>query len=101
MNGCFLITAGQAIFSNVLLEALPRHAPDVNPALVLGTGAGDIHNVFHGVDLIGVLDSYMVGLKAAFALGLAAAVLCVFISFLAPMGKLPTESGKKTESIAL
>ncbi|KAK0625513.1 MFS gliotoxin efflux transporter glia [Bombardia bombarda] len=95
INGGYFISAGQAIFSNQLLHALPTYAPDVDPALVLSTGAGDITNVFAGEALGGVLSSYMVGLKNAFALGLAAAALCVPISMLAPRKKLPSDGGKK------
>lgn len=72
-----------------MLQSLPRLAPDVDRALVLATGAGDIRNVFVGAALPGVLDAYMVGLKGAFALGLAAATLCVPVGLLAPMKKLP------------
>ncbi|KAK7926912.1 dynein heavy chain [Apiospora marii] len=89
VNGAYFITAGQSIFANQLLQSLPRLAPDVDPSHVLGTGAGDIHNVFAGAALPGVLDAYMVGLKGAFALGLAAAAVCVPIGLLAPMKKLP------------
>ncbi|KAK8033518.1 hypothetical protein PG991_002916 [Apiospora marii] len=89
VNGAYFITAGQSIFANQLLQSLPKLAPDVDPAQVLGTGAGDIHNVFAGAALPGVLDAYMVGLKGAFALGLAAAAVCVPIGLLAPMKKLP------------
>lgn len=94
MNGAYFIIAGQALFANQMLRSLPRLAPAVDPALVLATGAGDIHRVFAGAALPGVLDAYMVGVKAAFALGLAAAALCVPVGLLAPMRKLPKHSDR-------
>lgn len=101
VNGLYFISMGQAIFSNRLLEVLPRLAPGVDTGLVLSTGAGDIHQVFGGPLLTGVLQSYMVGLKAAFALGLAAAALCVVISMLAPMKKLPAKADDNKEVIVM
>ncbi|KAJ8130857.1 hypothetical protein O1611_g2770 [Lasiodiplodia mahajangana] len=78
-----------SIFSNQLLDALPRLAPTVDAAAVLATGAGDIRHVFAGEVLDGVLKSYMVGLKAVFAFSLATAAFSVLVSLLAPMKKLP------------
>lgn len=63
--------------------------------MVVLTGASELHNVFPLDVLPGVLEAYMVGIKAAFAVAVAfcgAAFLC---TFLIPMGKLPSHAPGK------
>ena len=62
----------------------------MNPSLVLLTGASELHNVFPPDVLPGVLEAYMVGLKAAFVVSVAFSGLAFLCSFAIPMKKLPT-----------
>lgn len=87
------VSAAQAGFTNKLLERLPVEAPNVNPAIVLMIGASEIANVFTGDDLAGILESYMAGLKVAFAMTIAClgtvAVVVPFARWESLKGKIP------------
>ncbi|KAK4948600.1 hypothetical protein LTR10_012604 [Elasticomyces elasticus] len=97
IGGAFSTSVGQAAFVNRLLATLPKTAPGVHPALVLLTGASDLHNVFAPDVLPGVLQAYMVGLKAAFAVALAFCGVAVVCSLAIPMSKLPSHAGVPSE----
>ncbi|XPS68737.1 hypothetical protein M3J09_001023 [Ascochyta lentis] len=92
IGGAFSTSAGQAGFVNQLLKELPRTAPLVNPLLVLGTGASELHNVFPSDVLPGVLEAYMVGIKAAFAVALAFCGVAFLFSLLIPAKKLASHA---------
>ncbi|MCJ1439371.1 hypothetical protein MMC27_008763 [Xylographa pallens] len=81
IGGAICVSAAQSVFSNRLLRSLPANAPSVNPTTVLNTGASDIRVVFAGQQLEGVLASYMIGLRSAFALGIACAVAATVTSW--------------------
>ncbi|KZT52961.1 MFS general substrate transporter [Calocera cornea HHB12733] len=72
VGGAFLISAGQSVFANTLVRSLAHTAPGVEPGRVIATGASALHDAFTAAELPGVLSAYMDGLKAAYALGLAA-----------------------------
>ncbi|KAF4626230.1 hypothetical protein G7Y89_g11933 [Cudoniella acicularis] len=58
-------------------------------------GASELHNVFSPDVLPGVLEAYMVGLKAAFAVAVAFSGIAFLCSLAIPMKKLPShESGE-------
>ncbi|ORY58559.1 uncharacterized protein BCR38DRAFT_527572 [Pseudomassariella vexata] len=92
VGGAFSISSGQAAFINRLLATLPKTAPDVNPALVLATGASELHNVFPPDVLPGVLEAYMIGIKAAFSVVVAFAGTAFLLTFAIPMKKLPSHA---------
>lgn len=75
------VSAAQAGFANRLIDAVPRYAPGVNPALVVATGATDIRSVFSAVQLRGVLEACMDGLKTPFAISIACACTTFVLSF--------------------
>jgi MFS transporter, DHA2 family, glioxin efflux transporter len=81
--GSFFVQAAQAAFGNKLVHRLHTTAPDVNPSLVVATGATDLSSVFSPEQLPGILVAYMAGLKDTFALAIAAAgmatVVCIFL----------------------
>ena len=54
------------------------------------TGASDLHTVFSPEVLPGVLQAYMVGLKATFAVAVAFSGVAVVSCLAIPYGKLPT-----------
>ena len=92
IGGAFSTSAGQSAFVNRLLATLPKTAPGVSPGLVLLTGASELHNVFPPDVLPGVLEAYMVGLKAAFAVAVAFSGVAFLCSFAIPMRKLPSHA---------
>ncbi|KIV94475.1 hypothetical protein PV10_02240 [Exophiala mesophila] len=100
VGGAFSTAAGQSAFVNRLLATLPTTAPGVNPGLVLLTGASELHNVFPADVLPGVLEAYMTGLKAAFAVAIAFCGVAFLLSWGIPMRKLPTHEPGKAQMIA-
>lgn len=62
-----------------MVNVLPFSAPDVDPALVILTGATEIRTAFTPAQLPGLLIAYMAGLKIVFALAVAGtgAALCI------------------------
>lgn len=59
------------------MHKLAETAPSVNPALVTGTGATDVHRLFSGAELDGVVRAYAWGIKVVFAITIAACGLTV------------------------
>lgn len=73
----------------------------MNPGLVLATGASELHNIFPPEILPGVLEAYMVGIKAAFAVAIAFSGVAFLCSLTIPMRKLPThEPGQAPMAMA-
>ena len=80
--GAFSVSAAQSLFTNRLIETLPRNAPGLSPSQVVATGATDLRNTFpNPSDLNGILKSYITGLKASWAVGIALAGVAVLASF--------------------
>ncbi|KAF2790137.1 MFS general substrate transporter [Melanomma pulvis-pyrius CBS 109.77] len=99
VGGAFSTSVGQAAFVNRLLATLPKTAPGVNPGLVLLTGASELHNVFPPDVLPGVLEAYMVGLKAAFAVAVAFSGVAFLCSLTIPLKKLPSHEPNETPMV--
>lgn len=64
------------------------------------TGASELHNVFPPDVLAGVLEAYMDGLKAAFAVSLAFCGIAFLCTLAIPLRKLPTHTSNEA-SMAL
>lgn len=85
MGGAIFVSAGESILSNQLLQALAINVPELDPAEVLNVGASGLRTRFSSTLLPGIIESYMVGLKGAFALGTAVAVAAVATSLGPPI----------------
>lgn len=73
--------------------------PTLSPALVIGTGATDVRNVFGPTDLPFVLDGYVKGIQTAFIVGIALACFCTLSAFLSPIKKMePAEKPAQVSS---
>ena len=72
-----MLAAAQSGFVNQIVHKLASTAPNVNPALVAGTGATDVHQLFSGTELDAVVRAYAWGIKVVFALTIAACGLTV------------------------
>ena len=94
VSGALSLSIAQSLFANRLLSSLPRFAPNVDPKLVLITGATEIRKVFAREEVQGILLSYMTGLKAAFAMAIAAAGFTVLASFLPEFKSIRGRVGK-------
>lgn len=74
------MAVAQSALFNQLLDKLASTAPNINAALVLGTGASELRNVFTPEDMTAIVPAYMAGLKVAFAISLTAAGLAFCFS---------------------
>ncbi|KAL4972517.1 major facilitator superfamily domain-containing protein [Aspergillus desertorum] len=72
VGGAFFLSAAQSAFNNQLLKELAVALPEVDPATALATGATQIRDAFAPDQVPLVIDAYMVGLKAVFAIIIAA-----------------------------
>lgn len=75
IGGAFFVSAGQSVFTNYIITTLASNAPSVSATKLIATGATDIRNVFSADQIPGVLNSYLSGLHAAFALTIVSAGL--------------------------
>jgi hypothetical protein len=80
-----------------MLQALLKSAGNLEVALVLGTGASELQQVFSGDDLTAVIAAYMVGIKDVFAFSLACAALSVLLTLFIPFKRLPEHRKKPVE----
>jgi len=80
IGSAFIISAGQAIFANRLIQSLALTAPSVDPQLVISTGASALREVFSPDVLPGILRAYMDGLKGAYALAIASLGVATLVS---------------------
>ncbi|KEF63583.1 uncharacterized protein A1O9_01561 [Exophiala aquamarina CBS 119918] len=81
VGGAVFISAAQAGFVNKTLKALAVKAPDINPGLVVATGATDLRKVFTEEQIPRILSAYMEGLKVPFAMCIAFAGVSFVIAF--------------------
>jgi hypothetical protein len=82
LGGAVFIQMGQSLFSNKLVKVIPDNVPNVNPALIVGTGATELRDVFDKELIPGIIRSFLAGLKDAYILAVALAALATVISFL-------------------
>jgi MFS transporter, DHA2 family, glioxin efflux transporter len=67
-----LLSAAQSAFNNQLIKSLAASLPTIDPRIALGIGATEIRKAFTADQVPRVIDAYVEGLKAVFALTIAA-----------------------------
>ncbi|KAL3431922.1 major facilitator superfamily-domain-containing protein [Aspergillus tetrazonus] len=72
VGGAIFLSAAQCAFNNQLLKELAATLPEIDPAIALATGATQIREAFEPNQIPLVISAYMVGLKAVFAIIIAA-----------------------------
>lgn len=105
--GGIWVPVGQNIFGNQLMNTIRRLRPEIDPTMVVSTGATEIRRVFSAEDIPAVLEGFMQGLRGAFILGTACASVSVVILIVAffidyhvlthgqpPRGRRPRVSSK-------
>lgn len=97
LSGAYFVAIAQSLFANRMLHALTSGSDHLDVALVLGTGASELQDVFSGDDLTAVLDAYMVGIKDVFAFSLACAAFSVILTALIPFKRLPDHDKKPSK----
>ncbi len=80
-SGAFSVSAAQSIFNNELLKKLATLANGVDPGAVFQAGPTGIRENFSTDQVTGILLSYMKGIKASWAMGIALAGMTLLVSF--------------------
>lgn len=78
LGGAIFISVGQNVFTNKLLSNLKAAIPDLDPAIVLATGATDLKNVIAANYLPRVLIAYNNAVVQCFYVGVAMACMSAF-----------------------
>lgn len=100
VGGAFFVSAAQSAFLNRLITTIASSAPNVNPAMVVGTGATEIRTVFPPEDVPGILIAYMAGIKVALGISIGGAGIALLIGIFGKWKRLNTETMKETGAAA-
>ncbi|KAL2813862.1 major facilitator superfamily domain-containing protein [Aspergillus granulosus] len=95
VGGSFLLSAAQCAFNNEVIKTLAVTLPEIRPEFVLGTGATQIREAFTTAQVPLVVDSYVVGLQAVFAITIAAFGVATFTGFLGSWKRLHGDALKE------
>ena len=93
-GGTTFIAAAQSAFGNKLISTVPITAPDLDPAIVIATGATQIRNAFSPEQVPGVVRAYMEGVKVAFALPIGSTAVGFLVSLLSSWKRLNIDIAK-------
>ncbi|KAM0342627.1 hypothetical protein ACHAPU_009356 [Fusarium lateritium] len=69
LGGALCVTAGNTVFTNTLINKIHEHVPEIDPYLVIATGATNIRNVIRAEWLDGVILAYNDALTTSFYVG--------------------------------
>ncbi|EMC91453.1 hypothetical protein BAUCODRAFT_39638 [Baudoinia panamericana UAMH 10762] len=97
LGGALFISVAQNVFTNRLLSNLKQVVPDLDPALVLATGATSLKSVIPGQYLGGVQTAYNSAIISCFYVAVAMAAMSIFGSVFMEWKSV---KGKKIEMAA-
>ncbi|KAL3424015.1 major facilitator superfamily transporter [Phlyctema vagabunda] len=100
LGGAIGVSVAQNIFDNRLVQSLPILAPSTSVETVLGVGAYGLQTSFSGNQLQGILESYMVGLKAAWALSIAMFGLACLVPLAAERKSIKPKDGSSGVTVS-
>lgn len=96
-SGVIGVAAGNSIFTNRLIAALPAKAPGVSASQAVNVGAYNLADTF-GDAVNGVREAYMVGIKDAWLMTLALCGAAFLVGLAAPrvsiLGKMGADDNK-------
>jgi len=95
IGGAIFLSAAQSAFNNQLIHALTTSLPNIDPIVALGTGATQIRQAFSAAQVPLVIEAYTVGLRAVFAITVAAFGVSTIVGLLGSWKKLHSEDLKK------
>ncbi|KAK5242029.1 MFS sugar transporter [Cryomyces antarcticus] len=78
LGGALFISIAQNVFTNQLLKSLKEAVPDLNPAIVLATGATSLKTSIEARFLPGVLQAYNTAIMDTFYVSVALGALSLF-----------------------
>jgi hypothetical protein len=94
LGGAISISIAQNIFSNGLIQNIPKYTHGVDPATIINAGATHIRDVTPASQLPGVLKAYDIAVTNAYILSIA----CAGIAFILSLGfEWKSVKGKKLE----
>ncbi|KAL2405897.1 MFS-type efflux pump MFS1 [Exophiala dermatitidis] len=94
LGGAISISIAQNIFSNSLVEQIPKYTTGVDPRVIMGAGATHIREVTPPDQLPGLLRAYDIAVTNSYLLSIA----CACIAFLLSLGfEWRSVKGKKIE----
>ena len=82
LGGAVAISVAQNIFSNTLIQEIPKLTVGINPATIIAAGATHIREVTPKSQLAGVLQAYDLAVTRAFVLPIACASIAFMCSLL-------------------
>ena len=82
LGGAIFVSVAQNVFTNALLDGVKQVVPDLNPAIVLATGATALKNVIPHQFLAGVQEAYNNAIVHAFYAGVSMGALSIIGSSL-------------------
>ncbi|KAF2025072.1 MFS general substrate transporter [Setomelanomma holmii] len=94
IGGAFSVSAAQSGFVNRIIHELGLRAPDINPELVIGTGATQIRRVFTADQVPNIVLAYMAGIKVTLAIVVALTGFACLLSAFVPRKQLNAEALK-------
>lgn len=83
-----------------MLNTLPSAAPQVDPAMVLASGATQIRTLFPAEQIPGILVAYMAGIKVSLAIALGFVGMSVLVAAVGPWKRLNREAVKEAGGAA-
>ncbi|KAI9819987.1 MAG: hypothetical protein M1827_006557 [Pycnora praestabilis] len=80
LGGAVSISIAQNIFSNTLIQEIPKRAPGLNPATIISAGATHVKDVTPKDQLQGVLEAYSYAIDRSFILAIAVGAIALIFS---------------------
>ncbi|EIT74774.1 hypothetical protein AFCA_006656 [Aspergillus flavus] len=84
LGGALFIAVGQSVFQNGLIDGIREFAPTVDPRAIVGAGATEMRHVLAALGQLDQLDAviraYMSGLRDAYRVSLALALVALVAS---------------------
>ena len=98
LGGTAFISAAQSGFVNKIIRTLYKIVPDIDPSVVVATGATQLRHAFPADQIQKIIAAYMAGLRAAFALAIAGTVVGLVVSVFSKWKRLDIGSARAVET---
>jgi len=103
LGGALFIAVAQTVFQNGIVRAAKELLPDINPLLLLGTGATQLRDVLTKLgkqdELPQVLKVYMVGLRDAYRVSVGLAAAAVLTTIFVEWKSIKSEQSKRNREL--
>jgi len=103
LGGALFVAVAQTVFQNGIVRAAKELVPDIDPLLLLATGATQLRDVLKSIgkqdELPKVLDVYMAGLRDAFRVSVGLACAAVVTTLFVEWKSIKTEQGKRKREL--